>query len=1007
MSLKQTAPMLPIRTFDELLEYLQEQLDWPLPDDDLKVLSFPYSADELGIAPQDAVKIVTVKQLRPTRPAPPWGIFLVEFASKRLPVLALRRILRAFALRTRQSANAADRAAFRVEDMLFIAVHGAADARRLTFARFSGDQPQSARLSLFDWSPDEPCRTVCEYNLPALCWPESATDTRAWAEQWATAFDVERVTREFFAKYHELFTWTKEEITGLPDEDAEHQFTQALFNRLLFIAFIQKKRWLDGDPRYLFNRLTNLPDGENYYEDFLYWLFFWALPAAPEARDNPEVDAVARRLVGNVPFLNGGLFEPGDLDVRGRVKVGNHVFKRIFDELLDHYNFTITESTPLDIEVAVDPEMLGKVFEELVTGRHESGSYYTPKPVVAFMCREALKGHLEGAVEGETSEAVAAFVDTRDPKGLRNPEAVLEALKRVTVCDPACGSGAYLLGMMHELLELRDCLFAANSIDAITRHQRKLQIIESNLYGVDLQEFAVNIARLRLWLSLVVEYEGDNPPPLPNLDYKIETGDSLLGPNPEVPQQRGFRDKAVRDYAVAKARYMNAHGADDKSVARREAEALRAQVVEWTHPNQAVTGFDWPVEFAEVFANSGFDIVVANPPYVRQEIIRELKPALKAGFPAVYCGTADLYCYFYARALQVLRPAGMLAFISSNKWLRAGYGAKLRGHIAETTRVLSITDFGSLPVFQSALAYPMVFVAGKAQHGDAETTWTEVQSLEPPYPDVLAVVAAYGQMLPASALAGSDWRVVGAHVSDHLETMSRSGPPLGEYIGSALYRGIITGLNKAFFIDGATRRRLIAADPRSAEVIVPLVLGRDIRKWAVDDEDRWLILTRIGTDIGRYPAVFAHLQQWQAELEPRYDQGNHWWELRACDYYDALAKPKIIYQEIATYQAFAYEATGAYVNNKVFSVPLDDMYLLGVLNSAAAWEYLNHTCAKLQGGAYAMQTPYLSKLPIPSAGARDRKAVETLVRKCLKARGEGCEEWEREINERVEALYGL
>src|SRR5205085_2945955 len=188
----------------------------------------------------------------------------------------------------------------------------------------------------------------------------------------------------------------------------------------------------------------------------------------------------------------------------------NAAFAAVFD-LLERYNFTVTESTPLDIEVAVDPEMLGKVFEVLVTGRHETGSYYTPRPIVAFMGREALKHYLAAVVRDEA--AVARFVDEGDPSKLSDPEAVLNALRSVKVCDPACGSGAYLLGMMQELLRLRQALFATRGLDAQKVYDRKLEIIQNNLYGVDIDLFAVNIAKLRLWLSLAVEFVGAKPPP--------------------------------------------------------------------------------------------------------------------------------------------------------------------------------------------------------------------------------------------------------------------------------------------------------------------------------------------------------------------------------------------------------------------------------------------------------------------------------------------------------------
>jgi SAM-dependent methyltransferase len=278
--------------------------------------------------------------------------------------------------------------------------------------------------------------------------------------------------------------------------------------------------------------------------------------------------------------------------------------------------------------VAVDPEMLGSVFEELVTGRHETGSYYTHKPVVSFMCRQALKGYLRAVLPTEAAAAIERFVDEHDPAGLRDPEAVLEALRTVKVVDLACGSGAYLLGMLHELLELRACLFTTHDIDAVSVYQRKLEIIQNNLYGVDIDPFAVNIARLRLWLSLAVDFEGDSPPPLPNLDFKIEVGDSLTAPDPSGGLQPDlFRQQQIEEFLRSKAGYLMTQGSE-KLALRERIAAQREQIAAWARPHRpgpsekpglSAVGFDWAVEFAEVFADGGFHIVVANPPYVRAD----------------------------------------------------------------------------------------------------------------------------------------------------------------------------------------------------------------------------------------------------------------------------------------------------------------------------------------------------------------------------------------------------
>jgi hypothetical protein len=611
--------------------------------------------------------------------------------------------------------------------------------------------------------------------------------------------------------------------------------------------------------------------------------------------------------------------------------VPDEAIRLILKDLFGRFNFTVTESTPLDVEVAVDPEMLGRVFEELVTGRHETGSYYTPKPVVSFMCREALKGYLETKLPNDSPEVIRGFVEDHDAEDLRNPEKALEALQTARVCDPACGSGAYLLGMLHELLDLRASLFVARHLDARSTYERKLEIIQRNLNGVDIDPFAVNIARLRLWLSLVVDYEGDDPPPLPNLDFKIEAGDSLTAPDPSGGANIDvFRKADIDEFFALKTAYLKAHGEEKKRL-REQIENVRNRIAEWAQHDGDASSLDWQVEFAEVFADGGFDAILANPPYVRQELIKDLKPALKQTFPEVYTGVADLYVYFYARALQLLKNGGMLVFIASNKWFRANYGAKLRKHVAETTHVTSITDFGDLPVFQSATAYPMIFVAQKERNADGATTFTQVKSLDPPYPDVTALIKEQGQPLPPDAINGSDWSLTDAATAARLRRMRAAGVPLGEYVKGQIYYGIKTGFNKAFVIDGAKRQELISQDPKSAEIIKPFAVGRDVRKWTVDRKDKWLIVTPIGINIERYPAVFSHLSQWQPELEKRYDKGNYWWELRACDYYDAFEQPKVMFPDIAKGLRFALDTVQTYSNNTTYFTPTNDLYLLGLL----------------------------------------------------------------------------
>jgi len=838
------------------------------------------------------------------------------------------------------------------------------------------------------------------------------------------AFDVEPVTREFFTQYHSIFTDVEESITGFGrDKERRHLFTQRLFNRLMFIAFIEKKGWLkfNGDADYLTalwraHQNDKSVSDKNFYRDRLKALFFFGLNSSNEVNQiGINKGAFLKTLIGEVPYLNGGLFEEDEDDKNEDIKVSDKAIGAVLNGLFAKFNFTVTESTPLDVEVAVDPEMLGKIFEELVTGRHESGSYYTPKPIVSFMCREALKGYLETNASGESKEAIERFVETQEPNDLRNPETVLDALRKVKVCDPACGSGAYLLGMLHELLDLRAALFQSRKLDAKSVYDRKLDIIQSNIYGVDIDLFAVNIARLRLWLSLAVDFEGTEPQPLPNLDYKVEAGDSLLGPNPSGGLEMGFRKQLIDEFLKLKAEYLTSHH-EHKKALKRNITKLKSDIVSFGKHAQTV-GFDWAVEFAEVFLNDGgFDITLANPPYVRQELIAPIKPQLEKAFPQVYMGTADVYCYFYARSLELLRKGGMLSFISSNKWFRANYGTKLRGYVAATCDVRTIIDFGELPVFETAATFPMIFVARKDQNSHPATIFTQVKSLAEPYPDISALINKRGFVLPEDALKGTKWRIADAKASNLIAIMEKAGKTLEEYAGGQIFYGVKPGCNDAFIVSQEKRDELVRLDPKCKSVLKPVVHGDEVRRWRIDHEDQWIIYAPWDFDIRQYPSIEEHLSQYKKQLKTRPEcaQGRYnWWCLAryAPNYVHLFDKPKIIYPDIAKESRFTFEAKPLYLTNTVYFISTDDLYLLGVLNSDAVWNYAKEHLTVLgdasKGGRLRFFRQFVQEIPIPKPSPPDRVAIEELASMCLKRRGQKCEQNESELNARVARLFGL
>ncbi len=995
-----------VNSFDALAKLFYDELSWPQD----KWNTLEAVADLYGIEKSTGVlSILAVQQLSADQT---WGIFLVDFGENKLSRSQLRAILNKVAERERNNTHA--ERTWKHRNVLFVC---RSEKTTWTLGHYTGDKPATAKLKTFGWSDPLSARTFLTRNLPYLMWADQAN--------WAKAWDAEALTKEFYSEYDRVFKLVEQQTKHPGDAETKKLFVQSLFNRLMFLAFIEKMGWLsiDGNHDYLHalhqkHKQKPNKDTPTFFH-VLQLLFFSGLNSINGIGGGNHLAGI----LGNVPYLNGGLFQLDPDTEPAGIAIPDNVFDEIFGDpngLFRKYTFTVTESTPLDIDVAVDPEMLGKIFEELVTGRHESGSYYTPRPVVSFMCREALKGYLtENGIDPKKAENL---VDEHLADDLKHGEIsdILTLFGAIKIVDPACGSGAYLLGMLRELFDLIQ-IVERRRTEATPRelYSVKLDIIQNNLYGVDMDPFAVNIARLRMWLSLAVDHRGEHPEPLPNLDYKIEAGDSLVAPNPNGGQQPDLlRDADIVKLSALKKQFgkpaLTLKDQEHKDSIQTEIEDLKLAISKSF--GSPVKGFDWRVEFAEVFQErhdvatmagnlnlgvlgqteftnqakpGGFDIVLANPPYVRQEGIvqnmgKDYKANLVKNYPDTGSGTADLFIYFYDRGLQLVRPGGMFVYISSNKWFKANYGAKLRKHIAAKTTILSITDFGDLPVFKSAMAYAMIFVARKNSSDvpgttEAATIFTQVPSLEEPYPDVKAVIAQSGSVLPSHAIQGEDWTLADAETLRKLSIMKSRGIPLGEYVKGQIYRGVLTGFNEAFVIDGATRERLIAEDPNSAEIIKPLAVGKDVRRWRIDKKDRWLIVTKIGVEMKRYPAIMAHLAQYETQLRKRTDQGNYWWELRACAYYDSFEKPKILYGQIMSAPLFAFQEEGHYCNQKCFLIGSGELFLLGLLNSTDVYNYLSDNSPILSGGFIEPRKEVVEAVPVPNASEADRAAIEVRV----------------------------
>ena len=636
------------------------------------------------------------------------------------------------------------------------------------------------------------------------------------------------------------------------------------------------------------------------------------------------------------------------------------------------------------------------------------------------MCRESLKICLQNKTD-ETEECLEKFVDDSDATNIRNPEKVLKVLQTLRICDPACGSGAYLLGMMSELLRLREALFKSSQIDSGTTYQRKLDIIQQNLYGVDKDEFAVNIAMLRLWLSLAVDYEDEVPEPLPNLDYKVATGDSLTGP---APENMSLANPLIQEIQEYQAEYLVTHIDAEKQELRETIAELKENLQGW---QVNADEFVWQVEFPEVFQEGGFDIVISNPPYVRQELISPIRRVLQQLFPEVYAGTADLYVYFYNRGAELLRTSGVLTYISSNKFLRAAYGRRLREFFINRMRLHVLIDFGSVSVFGASVNTCIVLVENSDPNGYPFSTTTFRDEA-----DVLRLSEAFQRRsfpIHAHDLSLNGWTLTSSEVLSLLERLENIGTPLGEYV-DGFYRGVVTGCNDAFIIDADTREYLIDEDAGSNELIKPVLRGRHLRKWKEASANEYLIA--IASSMNRewpwsdarndaeaerifaetYPVIYQHLSDYYERLIARGDQGRFYWELRSCAYYDEFEKPKIVYRRIATSLDASYDTKGTFGLDTTFFIPTIELALLAILNSKLFDWYARYKVLCLNdpwaGGGLQFFAQYMEKVPIADTTSTQKAELSGLVNQILaNPESDSIREIEQEIDKLVYQLYGL
>ena len=954
----------------------------------------------------------------------------------------------------------------------------------------------------------------------------------------------------------------------------ESTYYKAILQNLFFATLNQEmntaqqpnNRRFRGDGRQHYN-ITSLYRYKNYFID-------------------PD-DAL--RKFETIPFLNGGLFEcldgPSQEDATRILRVdgfsdrddnplsvpnllffseeqtvdlsaaygtnGRRHKVRGLIHILSSYKFTIAENTPIEEEVALDPELLGKVFENLlaaynpeteVTARKQTGSYYTPREIVNYMTDESLIAYLKNQIvvhsEAQNIFSVITppsqldFTKQADPvqtelgveavslsdeqkseieKKLRvlfayndkphrfdeaETKVLIEAIDSLKILDPAVGSGAFPMGVLHRLVfilgkldpgndqwrqrqiarvestieraeEIDDSTIRESTIrdlegeiesinEAFERNEldygRKLYLIENCIYGVDIQPIATQIAKLRFFISLIVDQQIDDSPdnrgvrPLPNLETKFGAANTLIGL--DRPLQMQIRnpqiDRKEKELEDVRRRHFTARTPKTKAKYRALDAQIRAEI------SELLEGIGFPHETTEKIAHwdpydqnasadffdsewmfnvrDGYDVVIGNPPYIQLQ-----KDGGRLGRLYAPCNfdsftrTGDIYCLFYERANQLSKKGGHVCFVTSNKWMRTAYGKKLRDYFIEHTQPVQLLDMGS-GVFDATVDTNILLLQNTLPDARLAFAATTIKSnFDTHTGDIAQYVKDNGVAMELPA-EGEPWVILSPTELVLKRKIEDVGKPLKDW-DINIYRGIITGCNEAFVINEVEREELIAQDPRSAEIMKPLLRGRDIKRYHVQWAGLYMLATGYDLDVPNdYPAVYNHLQTIGEQIESREtrarrkglfnrdDQGENWWNLRACAYYPEFEKEKVLYPNMTKFLPFVYDSNGFYTNDKSFIITGENnlKYLTGYFNSRVAAKWIRENCPELQGGTRELRKVFFENISVPSVTEANQHLVaqiETRVDQILAAKrtcpdANICE-LENEIDQIVYLLYDL
>ncbi len=826
------------------------------------------------------------------------------------------------------------------------------------------------------------------------------------------AFSVEALSKDFFKKYKDTYEDFVEYLTGKrykkqgnkfveldssePSEQLKtlfdnnpkqaRDFCKRMMGRIVFLYFIQKKGWLavpqgknwgEGSMSYLYDLFKNSNNEDNFYSKELVPLFFTTLNDF-----NSENEDRAFRF----PYLNGGLFDNSLDEKYDNLKLPKHIFDTLFENF-NNFNFTIHEDAPDEQTVAVDPEMLGHIFENLLEDNKAKGAFYTPKEIVHYMCQESLKEFLVNGLDlNNDKDSIGIntinkiihqveIIDDEKQFAEKNAYKIIDALENVKICDPAIGSGAFPMGLLQEIFNAQIYLQELKGFKKINEAEIKKHIIQESIYGVDIDAGAVDIARLRFWLSLVVDEE--RPQPLPNLDFKIMQGNSLLG----IPYNSVIDVNADLKFEEYKEKYFEENNPEKKKELKEKINYYIQKILNTANEFSSYEiNFDFKLFFSEVYHgdNNGFDIVIGNPPY-GAKLSSDEKGLFKEMYSDVHMRTPDTFNYFISKSFKLLKDNGVLSYIVPNNLLFQGENTKTRSLLINTHCLKTVINLGD-NAFENADVPTCIFVGLKGYKANYTINFSDNRKLQ---------VQEMDFATPQKTFLNTDVNDVpdmvigisgkGVKLMREIETKSWKLDDIALEMAS----GISTGGDKMFRIE----KQFAIDNDLEQELLKPVLVGGEIDKYKIKNTDHLIIYTDRNTDLKKYKNINNYLLPYKDKLMTRSEAKTGvmpWFSLNRQRYPALFEEEKIIMRQTSDSIRACFDTSGFYCIDSILVFKINPQfdisykYALMMLNSKLN-NYVYKSITQEEGRTFAQVKPQnVRKLFIPKVSKEDQKVFEIL-----------------------------